>query len=209
MYLRLIDDGDLKATFAFDAYYEAGATSSIVATVISVSDGWAVADCGLKALGMDHGDPTVIGNTVWYCSDEHVTFGPETPVAVGDRVRVVARATAEHKLRIVDALKATLDNYEASAEELQAGIKNADVVNTSDTGHYVFFKRQELLARYTPAGAERRTHRHFAAADGGLGKVGAGEVGAGDEEDEGDRQLVELEGEVDESIVSEPETCLR
>jgi iron(III) transport system substrate-binding protein len=40
-------------------------------------------------------------------------------------------------------------------QELQAGIKNADVVNTSDTGHYVFFKRQGLLARYTPAGAER------------------------------------------------------
>ena len=62
---------------------------SIVATVISVSDGWAVADCGLKALGMDHGDPTVVGHTVWYCSDEHVTFGPESPVAVGDRVRVL------------------------------------------------------------------------------------------------------------------------
>lgn len=61
---------------------------SIVATVISVSEGWAVADCGLKALGMDHGDPTVIGHTVWYCSDEHVTFGPGQPVAVGDRVRV-------------------------------------------------------------------------------------------------------------------------
>jgi D-serine deaminase-like pyridoxal phosphate-dependent protein len=62
---------------------------SIVATVISVSDGWAVADCGLKALGMDHGDPTVIGHTVWYCSDEHVTFGPASQVAVGDRVRVL------------------------------------------------------------------------------------------------------------------------
>ena len=62
---------------------------SIVATVISVSEGWAVADCGLKALGMDHGDPTVIGHTVWYCSDEHVTFGPATSIAVGDRVRVL------------------------------------------------------------------------------------------------------------------------
>jgi D-serine deaminase-like pyridoxal phosphate-dependent protein len=62
---------------------------SIVATVISVSEGWAVADCGLKALGMDHGDPTVIGHTVWFCSDEHVTFGPEIPVSVGDRVRVL------------------------------------------------------------------------------------------------------------------------
>lgn len=61
---------------------------SVVATVISVSDGWAVADCGLKSLGMDHGDPTVIGHTVWFCSDEHVVFGREQPVAVGDRVRV-------------------------------------------------------------------------------------------------------------------------
>jgi D-threonine aldolase len=62
---------------------------TVVATVISVSDDWAVADCGLKSLGMDHGDPTVIGHTVWYCSDEHVTFGPGQPVAVGDRVRVL------------------------------------------------------------------------------------------------------------------------
>jgi D-threonine aldolase len=61
---------------------------SIVATVISVSEGWAVADCGLKSLGMDHGDPTVIGHTVWFCSDEHVVFGPEQPVNVGDRLRV-------------------------------------------------------------------------------------------------------------------------
>jgi D-serine deaminase-like pyridoxal phosphate-dependent protein len=62
---------------------------SVMATVISVSDDWAVADCGLKALGMDHGDPTVVGHTVWYCADEHVTFGPQSPVSVGDRVRVL------------------------------------------------------------------------------------------------------------------------
>ena len=30
---------------------------SVLSTVISVSAGWTVADCGLKALGMDHGDP--------------------------------------------------------------------------------------------------------------------------------------------------------
>ena len=34
---------------------------SVLATVISVSPGWAVADCGLKALGMDHGDPSIDG----------------------------------------------------------------------------------------------------------------------------------------------------
>jgi D-serine deaminase-like pyridoxal phosphate-dependent protein len=53
--------------------------------VISVSPGWAVADCGLKALGMDHGNPTLAsGGKVWFCSDEHVTFSPPRPV--GDRL---------------------------------------------------------------------------------------------------------------------------
>jgi D-serine deaminase-like pyridoxal phosphate-dependent protein len=66
-----------------------GQALSILSTVISVSPGWAVADCGLKALGMDHGNPDIAGATVWYCSDEHVTFAPDEPVRVGDRVRVV------------------------------------------------------------------------------------------------------------------------
>ena len=46
----------------------------VVGTVISRSAGWAVADVGLKALGMDHGNPEVDGYDVWFCSDEHVTF---------------------------------------------------------------------------------------------------------------------------------------
>ena len=64
---------------------------SLLATVISVSPGWAVADCGLKALGMDHGNPTIPGASVLFCSDEHVTFVPEDAgaVCVGDRVRVL------------------------------------------------------------------------------------------------------------------------
>ena len=61
---------------------------SVLATVISVSPGYAVADCGLKALGMDHGNPTIDGAKVWFCSDEHVTFAPERPVRVGERIRV-------------------------------------------------------------------------------------------------------------------------
>jgi D-serine deaminase-like pyridoxal phosphate-dependent protein len=60
----------------------------VLATVISLGDGFAVADCGLKALGMDHGNPTIHGARVWFCSDEHVTFASEEPVAVGDRIRV-------------------------------------------------------------------------------------------------------------------------
>ena len=66
-----------------------GQALSVVATVISVSSEWAVADCGLKALGMDHGNPTVDGATVLFCSDEHLTFAPDQPVRVGDRVSVI------------------------------------------------------------------------------------------------------------------------
>jgi D-serine deaminase-like pyridoxal phosphate-dependent protein len=62
---------------------------AVEATVISVSSGWAVADCGLKALAMDHGDPTIEGSEVWFCSDEHITFAPGRPVLVGDRIRVL------------------------------------------------------------------------------------------------------------------------
>jgi D-serine deaminase-like pyridoxal phosphate-dependent protein len=57
--------------------------------VISVGDGWVVADCGLKAFGMDHGNPSVEGGTVWFCSDEQITFAPAALLRVGDRVQVV------------------------------------------------------------------------------------------------------------------------
>jgi D-threonine aldolase len=62
---------------------------SVLATVISVSDGWTVADCGLKALGMDHGNPSVDDAEVWFCSDEHLTFVPARSLHVGDRIRVL------------------------------------------------------------------------------------------------------------------------
>ncbi len=62
---------------------------SVLSTVISVSEGWVVADCGLKALGMDHGNPSVEGAEVWFCSDEHLTFVPEDTLRVGDRIHVL------------------------------------------------------------------------------------------------------------------------
>jgi iron(III) transport system substrate-binding protein len=40
-------------------------------------------------------------------------------------------------------------------QELTANIKNADVIHTSDAGHYVLLKDRKLLARYTPPGADR------------------------------------------------------
>jgi D-serine deaminase-like pyridoxal phosphate-dependent protein len=62
---------------------------TILSTVISVSAGWAVADCGLKALGMDHGNPSVEEAEVWFCSDEHLVFVPDSPLRVGDRIAVL------------------------------------------------------------------------------------------------------------------------
>ena len=53
--------------------------------------GWVVVDGGLKSLGMDHGNPTVPGGVVWFCSDEHITWQPDDfdAVRLGDRVRVL------------------------------------------------------------------------------------------------------------------------
>jgi D-serine deaminase-like pyridoxal phosphate-dependent protein len=62
--------------------------AALLARVISVSADYAVADCGLKALGMDHGNPAIEDARVWFCSDEHVTFAPERKLRVGDRIRV-------------------------------------------------------------------------------------------------------------------------
>ncbi len=59
----------------------------VLGTVVSSSDRWSVADAGLKAFGMDHGNPDLPGSSVWFCSDEHVTFSPPRPV--GERVRLV------------------------------------------------------------------------------------------------------------------------
>ena len=73
------------------------AALGVLGTVISTTapageiPGWAVVDVGLKSLGMDHGNPTIPGGTVWFCSDEHTTWQPDdfASVRVGDRIRVL------------------------------------------------------------------------------------------------------------------------
>ncbi len=61
----------------------------IWATVISVSKDFAVADSGLKSMGMDHGNPSLDGAKVWFCSDEHLTFSREETPRVGEKLRIV------------------------------------------------------------------------------------------------------------------------
>jgi D-threonine aldolase len=71
---------------------------TVLSTVVSaappdtgISPPWVVCDVGLKSLGMDHGNPTIPGGTVWFCSDEHTTWAPDEAgaVRIGAKVRVV------------------------------------------------------------------------------------------------------------------------
>lgn len=86
------------ARHGFPFHQAAFVLGTVVSTRMTDADGGdparhAVADVGLKALGMDHGDPSIVGARVWFCSDEHVTFSREPDSSarwrVGDRVRVV------------------------------------------------------------------------------------------------------------------------
>ena len=71
-----------------DSPFEVALT--VLSTIISVNaDGWAVADAGLKAFGMDHGNPTWPGGDLFFCSDEHTTLlDPDASLRVGDRIRL-------------------------------------------------------------------------------------------------------------------------
>jgi len=61
-------------------------------SIISKSPkGWLVANAGLKALGMDHGDPIWPDGDVLFCSDEHTTLaGPAIDgFGLDDRLRLI------------------------------------------------------------------------------------------------------------------------
>tara|TARA_B100000686_G_C16792970_1_gene980091 strand:- start:67 stop:1083 length:1017 start_codon:yes stop_codon:yes gene_type:complete len=66
---------------------------TVMTRIISVEHHrkWAVADAGVKAIGMDYGKPEINGGAVMFCSDEHTTLFPEdgkdsVPWEVGDLV---------------------------------------------------------------------------------------------------------------------------
>lgn len=94
------------------------AALTVLARVISVNrEGWRVADLGLKSLGMDHGNPSIPGGLVWFCSDEHTTFSADGGAfAVGDLVRAlpahVDPTVAMHeRLHVVDG-EDVVETYE-------------------------------------------------------------------------------------------------
>ncbi|MEM1333022.1 MAG: alanine racemase [Actinomycetota bacterium] len=84
---------------------------TVLGTITSVGSNWIVADCGLKSMAMDHGDPTWPDGDVFFLSDEHATLVPRADTAgtwtVGDRVRLqpahVDPTVAKHEcLWVVD-----------------------------------------------------------------------------------------------------------
>ena len=55
----------------------------VLGTVISRSKDWLVIDVGLKSLATDHGNPSVDGYDVLFCSDEHTTLVTKKDSAIG------------------------------------------------------------------------------------------------------------------------------
>lgn len=107
-----------------DSYFgamtpEFGQALHLQLDVISVSSrGWSVANGGLKALGMDHGPPTLTdGGEVLIVSDEHLTIRhADRTYAVGDRVTVVPAhvdpTVAYHDvLHVTDADGTVIDEW--------------------------------------------------------------------------------------------------
>lgn len=83
----------MDTTYAKQADLPFTRALGVLGTVVSTNrrERFAVADVGLKALGMDHGNPRIEDQRVWVCSDEHVTFAPrdDAPLpSVGDRTVV-------------------------------------------------------------------------------------------------------------------------
>jgi D-serine deaminase-like pyridoxal phosphate-dependent protein len=82
--------GRLGLPFGQALFVLATVISSTVISSTVIAPGtreWSVANAGLKAFGMDHGNPSLDGAEIWFVSDEHTTFAPARPV--GDRVRLV------------------------------------------------------------------------------------------------------------------------
>ena len=85
------------------------------------------------------------GKVVWYASVD---------VKVAE---ALAKAFKEKYPKIeVDVERSGSERiFQRVNQEAQSGIKNADVVNSSDASHFLFWKQQKLLAAHTPPDAKK------------------------------------------------------
>ena len=128
---RLATEIQAGSYLLMDTHYERltdlpfGRAMAVVGSVVSVTegvDGWYVLDAGLKALGMDHGDPTAELGTLLFCSDEHATvLHHDAPPAVGERLRLwpahVDPTVAKHPRMIIVDGDQVIDDWEVDLRD--------------------------------------------------------------------------------------------
>ena len=129
-------------------------------------DGYVVANAGLKALGMDHGDPLWPEGQVMFCSDEHITLvpSPEKAVELDQRIRLVPAhldpTVARHEtMWLVDGTE-VVDEFPVDLEALV--MARREITNWSQLQRFqpreIFTPRSEdeLAAIVARADAEGR-----------------------------------------------------
>src|SRR5437016_12598675 len=84
------------------------------------------------------------GKLVWYTS---LAIPSSTSIAHAFRTKYVGIDVEVHRTGSQRVLQRVM-------QEAGAGIKNADIIHTSDAGHFVLFKDKGMLMKYIPKGAE-------------------------------------------------------
>jgi iron(III) transport system substrate-binding protein len=85
------------------------------------------------------------GKVVWYTAVD---------VKVAEAVAKAFRA-AYPKIQIEVERSGSERVFQRISQEVQSGIKNVDVVNSSDASHFLFWKQQNLLAKHVPPDVAR------------------------------------------------------
>ena len=84
------------------------------------------------------------GKVVWYTS---LAIPSSTAIAHAFRTKYAGVDVEVHRTGSQRVLQRVM-------QEAGAGIKNTDVIHTSDAGHFVLFKDKGMLMKYIPKGAE-------------------------------------------------------
>ena len=85
------------------------------------------------------------GKVVWYTSVD---------VKVAESIAKAFRAEYP-KIQIEVERSGSERVFQRIGQEMQAGIRNVDVVNSSDASHFVYWKQQKLLAQHVPPDVKR------------------------------------------------------
>ncbi|HEY7168156.1 MAG TPA: extracellular solute-binding protein [Candidatus Binatia bacterium] len=84
------------------------------------------------------------GSVAWYTS---LAIPSSTSIAHAFKTKYTGIDVEVHRTGSQRVLQRVM-------QEAGSGIKNADVIHTSDAGHFVLFKQKGMLLKYTPKGAE-------------------------------------------------------